>query len=58
MPWNDIIKGAFLTLIHYCGKINNNCPGCIFFEKDKGCLFSSGELPYTWELPVKEAHDQ
>ena len=53
MPWDEIAKGAFLALIHYCEKESDDCEDCIFFTEETGCIFGSGELPNMWELPNK-----
>ena len=50
MPWDEIAKGAFLVITNYCRE--GECEeGCIFFTKETGCIFGSGDLPMMWELP-------
>lgn len=59
-PYDEIAKGAFLTLVEHCLRQARNCnggcvcDGCIFFTEEVGCIFGSGELPSMWELPEKE----
>lgn len=50
MHKDEIAKGAFFALVNYCDE-NNKCEECIFFNDDTGCIFGSGYLPTTWELP-------
>lgn len=55
MVWDEIAKGAFLTLCEYCRRVSGKCEkDCIFYNDEVGCIFGSGDLPEMWELPVKE----
>lgn len=50
MYLDEIAKGAFYALINHCDE-SGKCEECIFFKKETGCIFGSGDLPTTWELP-------